>query len=207
LRKELPLLLTTVFGLIVCFSTWFHLGQMWDVQDVAEQWILISQGFAVAVGILSLTRVHGKNIQRRREDWPYSAVLLIALYGYLILTLIQTVEGETARWIYDTFITPTGSALFGTIAFYITSAAYRVFRIRTREATVLMIFAVFTMLGMAPIGDVIFMGWNDAANWLQDVPVGAVTRGVLISNYIGALAVAMRIVLGLERAHLGGFTS
>ncbi len=206
MRKELPLLLTTVFGLIVVFSKWFYLGEVWGLHDIAESWVLISQGFAVAIGAASLTRIHGRNIQRRREDWPYSLVLLVCMYFYIILTLYQTVEGTEARWIYDAYITPVGSALFGTIAFYITSAAYRVFRVRTREATVLMIFAVVTMLGMAPIGDVMISGWGDLARWLQDVPVGAVTRGILIAGYIGALATGMRIVLGLERAHLGGFT-
>ena len=206
MRKELPLLLTTFFGLLVVFSNWFYLGQLWELDVIAQNWILISQGFAIAVGVINLTRIHGKNIQRRREDWPYSLVLIVSMFFYAILTVVQTVEGETARWIYDAFITPVGSALFGLIAFYITSAAYRVFRVRTREATVLMLFAVITMLGMAPIGNVIIMGWGEVANWLIDVPVGAVYRGILIAGYIGALATAMRIVLGLERAHMGGYT-
>ena len=68
-----------------------------------------------------------------------------------------------------------------------------------------MICAVITMLGMAPIGDVMINGWGLVARWMQDVPVASVFRGILIGSYIGALATAMRIVLGLERAHMGGY--
>ena len=205
MRKEMPLLITTIFGLVVIFSNYFHLGRLWGLDEIAENWNIISAAFACAVGVVNLTRLHGKNVQRRRPDWPYSLVLLVSMYFYIALTLYETVEGETARWIYDAYITPVGSALFGTIAFYITSAAYRVFRVRTREATVLMICAVITMLGMAPIGDVMINGWGLVARWMQDVPVAAVFRGILIGAYIGALATAMRIVLGLERAHMGGY--
>lgn len=205
MRKELPLLITTIFGLVVIFSNYFYLGQLWELDQIAEKWRIVSAAFACAVGVINLTRLHGKNVQRRRPDWPYSLVLLVALYFYMALTLYETVEGDTSRWIYDAYITPVGSALFGLIAFYITSAAYRVFRVRTREATVLMICAVITMLGMAPIGDVMINGWGTLARWMQDIPVASVFRGILIGAYIGALGTAMRIVLGLERAHMGGY--
>ncbi len=205
MRKELPLLLTSLFGLLVVFSKFFHIGQVWAIDQVVEQWILISQGFAVAVGVINLTRLHGKNVMRQRPDWFYSAVLLISMFFYMGLTIATTVEGDTSRWLYDNFITPTGSALFGMIAFYITSASYRVFRVRSREATLMMIAAIIVMLGNAPIGDVMISGWGRATAWMMDFPVSAVFRGIRVASYIGALAVAMRIVLGLERAHMGGY--
>lgn len=205
MRKELPLLLTSIFGLLVVFSKFFHVGQVWAIDQVVEQWILISQGFAVAVGVINLTRLHGRNVMRQRPEWIYSAVLLTAMYFYLVLTILTTVEGELSRLLYDNFITPTGSALFGMIAFYITSASYRVFRVRTREATLMMIAAVIVMLGNAPIGEVMISGWGALTDWMLDVPVSAVFRGIRVAVYVGALAVAMRIVLGLERAHMGGY--
>lgn len=205
MRKELPLLITTVFGLLMVFGRWFWLGQLWGIESITDQWIIVSNGFAVAIGVVNLTQLHGRNVQRRREHWPYSLVLIVAMYGYMAIALYETVEGPTATWLYDGLFTPIGSAMFALIAFYITSAAYRVFRVRTREATVLMICAVITMLGMAPIGEVLISGWHSVAEWGMDVPVSAAFRGITIGARLGFMATAMRIILGLERAHLGGY--
>ncbi len=205
MRKEVPLLITSVIGLIIVFSKFFHLGHIWGLEQVLEDWIRISQGFAVAVGVLNLTRLHGRNVMRRRAEWIYSALLLLGMYFYLGLTLFTTVEGVTAVWLYDNIITPTSGALFGTIALYLTSAAYRVFRMRDREVTLMMIATVLVMLGSAPIGEAIISGWGGAVEWMLDVPVSAVYRGINIGVYIGALSVAMRVILGLERAHMGGY--
>ena len=205
MRKELPLLLTTLMGLFICFSRWFWLGQLWELDTIADRWRIISAGFACLVGVINLTQVHGKNVQRRRSEWPYSLILLIAMYGYLVLSLYETVEGDTARWVYDAMFAPIGAAMFALVAFFITSAAYRVFRVRTREATVLMITAVIAMLGFAPIGDVLISGWGDLAQWLIGTPQSAMRRGITIGARLGSMAGAMRIILGLERAHMGGY--
>lgn len=204
MRKELPMLVTAIVGLLVIFGNFFQAGVDWDLDNILRQWILISTNFAILVGVLNLTRVHYGNVKRRRDTWIQSALLLAFMWFYLVLIVVQTADGETVRWLYDAIITPGNTTMFAMIAFFITSAAYRAFRIRTAEATALMIVAIIMMMGRSPIGDVIISGWSDLANWFLDIPNAAMARGVLIGGYIGMFAVAMRILLGLERGHLGG---
>lgn len=198
------MLITALTGVLIIFGYFTWIGEQWDVRAILENWFLISFNFAILVGVLNLTRVHYNNVRRRRDTWIQSVLLLAFMWFYVALVVIQTNDGETVRWLYNSVITPGDSTMFGLIAFFITSAAYRAFRIRTAEATVLMIAAVILLMGQAPIGDVLIPGWADFGRWFMDIPNAAMARGVFIGASIGSFAVAMRILLGLERGHLGG---
>lgn len=156
------------------------------------------------VGAFNLTRIHGQNVQRRRENWPYSLVLLVCLWGYIALGLYETTDGPNFTWIYDAIVVPLGATMYGSVAFYITTAAYRAFRVRTKEATVLMVAALLVALGKAPIGDALIDGWSGLQRWLFNTIVTGTYRGIKLGAFLGGLATAMRILLGLERAHMGG---
>jgi len=207
LRKEVPMIITVLAGLVLIFSQFFHYGQVLDLSGVVDRWVQISQAFAILVGALNLTRIHGLNIQRRRENWIYSIVLLVCLWGYTALGIFEPsegiLEGPIFSWIYDGIVIPLDSTMYGSIAFFITSAAYRAFRVRSREATVLMIAAIVVALGQAPIGDAMINGWNSVAQWIVDYPAAGALRGIQLGAFLGGLATALRILLGLERAHLG----
>ncbi|MBX6350859.1 MAG: hypothetical protein IRZ11_05055 [Clostridia bacterium] len=204
MRKEVPMVLTVLAGLFVIVAKYLHAVDQLGWFTVGNRWFQIVYAMFFLLGVVSLTIVHGKNVQRRRSKWVYSLILLICMYGYGILTLEQTVDGPEANWIYNNIIVPSDSTVFALLAFFITSAAYRAFRIRTREATVLMITSVILMMGTAPIGDTIIPGWGTLAHWLMDVPNSSAMRGIQIGAYLGGFAVALRILFGLERAHLGG---
>lgn len=204
MRKELPMLLTALTGILIIFGYFTWVGDQYEVSSILETWFLISFNFAILVGVLNLTRVHYNNVRRRRDTWIQSVLLLAFMWFYVALVVIQTNDGPWVRWLYDAIITPGDSTMFAMVAFFITSAAYRAFRIRTAEATVLMIAAVILLLGQAPIGDVMVSGWADFGRWFMDIPNAAMARGVFIGATIGGFAVAMRILLGLERGHLGG---
>lgn len=204
MRKEFPMILTVIAGLFAIAAKYLHsLDQLGWLTTANRMWQVMYAMFFL-LGVVSLTIVHWKNIQRRRSKWIYSVILLICMYGYAILTIQQTVDGPQANWIYNNILNPTDATIFALLAFFITSAAYRAFRVRTREATVLMITSVIVMLGVAPIGDSIIGGWNDVARWFMDVPNSSAMRGIQLGAYLGSFAVALRILLGLERAHLGG---
>jgi len=203
-RKEIPMLITVLAGLVLIFYQFFHFGQVLDLKSIIDRWAQISFGFAVLVGAINLTRIHATHIKRRRENWIFSVILLIALWGYTLLGLWETTEGPNFSWIYDAIVAPLGATMYGSIAFFITTAAYRAFRIRTKEAAVLMLVAIIVALGKAPIGDALIDGWGQVARWIVDVPSSGAFRGIKLGAFLGALATAMRILLGLERAHLGG---
>ncbi len=205
MRKEGPMILTVLSSLVVVFSQYFFLGQKWGLTAPLDNWFQLSYSIALALGFVNLSSIHWKYIQRKREGWFYSVVLLICMYGYVILGLYETNTGPNFDWIYQNIFTPLSATVFALVAFFITSAAYRCFRVRTKEATILLLCAVFVMMGRAPIGDAIWGGWSKfVTDWLMGVVNMAGYRGIQLGAYIGAFATALRIMLGLERAHIGG---
>jgi hypothetical protein len=199
------MIVTVLSSLVVIFSNYFFLGQKWNLTDPLDNWFNLSVGFALALGFVNLTSIHWKYIQRKREGWFYSIILLVAMYGYLILGMYEKHTGTNFDWIYQNILSPLSSAIFSLVAFFITSAAYRAFRVRTKEATILLVCAVFVMLGRAPIGDAIWGGWSTFVNdWLMGVLNTAGYRAIQLGAAVGAFATALRIMLGLERAHIGG---
>jgi len=205
MRKEGPMIVTVLSSLVVVFSQYFFLGQQWDLMTPLNNWFQLSYAIALALGFVNLSAIHWKYIQRKREGWFYSIVLLLCMYGYLILGMLEKHTGVHFSWIYDNMYVPLGSAIFSLVAFFITSAAYRAFRVRTKEATILLVFALFVMLGRAPIGDAIWSGWSSFVNtWVMGTLNMAGMRAILLGAYVGAFATALRIMLGLERAHIGG---
>ena len=92
--------------------------------------------------------------------------------------------------------------------FFIASAAYRAFRARTVDATLLLIAAGVVMLGRVWIGGYVtqslpqFLQLPFLQEWIMDVPQLAAKRGIAIGAYLGAVATSLRIILGIERTYL-----
>jgi len=129
--------------------------------------------------------------------------ILNPLWAYIAMGVYLTNKHVNYRWVYDATCVPWEATMFSMIAFFIASAAFRTFRIRTAEAAVMGLVAAFVMLGNVPIGPVISDYIPQLKDWLMNVPNGAGFRAIRIGIYIGTFAAAMRIALGLERAHLG----
>ena len=104
------------------------------------------------------------------------------------------------------------ATMFSLLAFFIASAAYRAFRARTLEATLLLAAALIVMIGNAPVGDLI---WNTimpvgdnlpsaARQWILDNPNLSARRGIILGISLGVISQSIRIILGIERSYLGG---
>ncbi|MBI2874557.1 MAG: hypothetical protein HYY09_05680 [Firmicutes bacterium] len=204
-RKKLPILITLAAGIFVVVSRFVKIEPLPTLSGTLDEWFLVSAAFAFVIGMANLTRLHLLKVRSRGKDWPYSLVLLVCLYGYLTLGLTVSVQGPAYEWVYRNILGALQGAMFSLLAFFTASAAYRAFRIRSAEATVLMITAAVVMVGNIPLGESI-AGGNipGLAQWILDVPNTAGARGILLGAAVGALATSVRILLGLERAHLGG---
>jgi hypothetical protein len=108
------------------------------------------------------------------------------------------------QWIYRTFYSPMTSTMFALLAFFIASAAFRAFRIRSPEALLLAIAAFILMLGRVPLGNSIHPYIPAAADWLMEIPQNAAKRGILIGAALGVMATGIRVILGLEKTYGGG---
>ena len=89
------------------------------------------------------------------------------------------------------------------MAMFVVSAAFRAFRMRNVEATLLLGSAIILMIAAAPMGQALSPGLVDVGQWILDIPNNAGRRAIMMGAAIGAIATSLRIVLGLERSHLG----
>jgi hypothetical protein len=118
-------------------------------------------------------------------------------------------------WVFSYIFNPLDATLFALLAFFIASAAFRAFRARSAEATVLLVAAIIMMLGRVPIGSMIpvFPDINhfghpftlsDVSQWSFNVPNGAAQRGILFGVVLSQIAISLRIIFAIERTYLGG---
>jgi hypothetical protein len=124
----------------------------------------------------------------------------------LFMTLRGILNGVNDKYylfLFDNMLTPLGAAVYASLAFYVASAAYRAFRARSVEATVLLIAGLIVLLGRAPIGDSISAALPEVASWIINIPNVAAQRGIIICSAIGVMSTSLRVMLGLERRYLG----
>lgn len=112
-------------------------------------------------------------------------------------------EGRVFVWIYDHVFDPCNSTMFALLAFFVASAAFRAFRARNTEAALLLGAAILVMLGRAPIGGAISDIFPTLSQWLIDIPNNGGRRAIMMGAAIGAVATGLRVIVGLERSHLG----
>ena len=107
-------------------------------------------------------------------------------------------------WLYDYTMVPLQGTMFSILAFFIASAAYRAFRARSPEASVLLVSAVVVMMGRVPLGQFLAPWTWHVTQWLLNVLNSAVRRAILIGVSMGSVGLSLKIILGKERSYLGG---
>jgi len=208
LRRQLPLVIVVLSCLFIVIFKYFDFGPIAEVAvKKGDEWNVTSAVFAFLLGPLNLIRLHLSNIRRRREKWIHSVVTLAAISICIPIFLISGSKGDVTMWILQNIAYQISGAIYAMLGFYVCSAAYRTFKLKNLEASILLVAAVILMLGQAPIGDAIIPNTSKFAEWILTVPNSAGMRGIRIGAYIGAFAATIRVVLGLERSWTGGATN
>jgi len=206
MRLQIPIALGFLAGafMIVQFFVPHYALQMYYEQLL--DWAIIIGTFALVLGLGSLFRSHIDKIRSRHPDYIYSFVALISFAAMFFFGIFYGVDpGTTFDWIFNNIQVPLEATVFSLLAFFMASAAYRTFRARSVEATLLLVVAVIIMLGRVPITDYIkFMNIHGFSEWLMMIPATAAKRGILFGVALGIVATSLRILLGIERSHLGG---
>lgn len=112
-------------------------------------------------------------------------------------------QGRVFNWFYDHVFYPCNATMFALLAFFIASAAFRAFRARNVESALLLGAAVLVMIGLVPMGRVISPFFPELADWIVAIPNNAGRRAILMGAALGAIVTGLRVILGLERSHLG----
>lgn len=210
MKKEVPLAITLILGLLYIVANYFTgNATLASLKSTLDTWYLTVAAWAVAIGMVNLAQIHGRRVAQRREGWFFSGWLVACMFGMLLASIFVFKSTNSAGWkfMYNQMISPMNATVYATLVFYIGSAAYRSFRMRSLEAGILLVTAVIMMLGRVPLGAML-LGGNPAmgkmADWLLNVPNSAGMRGIQIGACLGGLATALRIMLGIERNWLGG---
>lgn len=112
-------------------------------------------------------------------------------------------SGRVYTWIYDYIFAPCNATMFALLAFFIASAAFRAFRARNTESALLLGAAILVMIGAVPFGRAISDFFPQLSDWIVAVPNNAGRRAIIMGAALGAIATSLRVILGLERSHLG----
>jgi hypothetical protein len=221
-RSTVPLLLTFVVGVLMVFEFFVPHWRYRLVTAELVEWGLILAAGAFLLGLFNLIQVNVPKIINRDRDWQYKVVMLGSLGLTLAVGLVwdghvfgywmpegtsHNESGNTYDFLFKYMFTPLNATMFALLAFYIASAAFRAFRARNAEATLLLLAACLVMVAQVPLGETLPFGLGEvvrvAKNWIMDVPNSAARRAIFIGAALGAIATGLRVILGIERSHLG----
>jgi hypothetical protein len=205
---------------IIIFSLGFFYASVYyiaapgtiDLQAVSEKLLAYLTAVltaAFAIGVINITRVHMINIKRRRATWRYSVLLIVCLCAMAIFSVIASpfaldpdaavipasvIVFATPIWefLYYKILVNVNSSIFSLLAFFIASAAYRAFKARTLESTLLLAAGLLVMLGQAPITALVWSGFSVIREWILAFPNTAGQRGILIGIALGVLVFSVR---------------
>lgn len=205
MRRHAPLVLVAAFGFVTLIQYFVPHAVARAAYGRILEWMQVIFAAGLVVGGLTYAGNHLRRITARREGWVYSGFALGALLLMVIAGLAGGIDrGTLFMWLFNNIQAPLQQTVFSLLAFFVASAAYRGFRARSTEAAVLLLVALVVMLGRIPVGEMLGPVFPQTAGWLVNVPAVAAKRGILIGIGLGSVAVALRVMLGIERAWLGG---
>lgn len=230
MKRNIPLILAFLAGLLMIVSEFIPHRPFSILVDTLQDWFMIIAGFSIVLGLASLLRMNFVKISTKAENWVYHLACVIAFAMMVIFGMLWGMEDQAGllsqphkviSWLgkkpfdytYDNALVPLSATLFSLLAFFIASAAYRAFIIRTFESNLLMISAVIVILGRTGFGTMLTAWVPEShkiwqlpvlADFIMQYPNTAAQRAILISASLGIVGSGLRIILGIERSYLGG---
>lgn len=230
MKRTIPILITSLVGFALVIAFFVPREPFATIDRLVPDFFNIIAAFAFVLGGGNLLRVHLTKVTRRDHEWVYSLVTLVGfllMLGFGLLKIAKTDGGIGPNfsmelsdpalffnWLYDGVFTPCQATMFSLLAFFVASASYRAFRAKTPEATVLLIAAFVILLGRTPVGEFVtawipapfdqYLHVPNLSQWIMSTPNLAGQRTIQIGIALGIISSSLRLILGIERSHLGG---
>ncbi|MCF7802935.1 MAG: hypothetical protein K9N46_07635 [Candidatus Marinimicrobia bacterium] len=207
-RRSIPTMIAFFFGAMMVINYFVPWGWFSDRANQVQEWGLIVVAFAYILGALNVMRVHGHKVQRKDEDWRFSIVTIITMIVMLTFGLLPEAwgiggmeKGSPFLWMFDNMYVPMMATMYSLLAFFIASAAFRAFKVRSLEATLLAVTAVIVMIGAVPLGGILLPGSMELRTWIMETLQNVGKRGIMIGVALGAISTSLKIILGIERPY------
>jgi hypothetical protein len=231
MKRTVPLFITTIAGIIMILSYFIPPAQEWG-EDVAV-WFDILAAIAFILGGGNLLKINLKKVSDRVPGWGYAAVVVVSFLVTLIaglgkidvppMTQFPTYswsgefnsEGSVFWYTYEFAMKPLQATMFAMLAFYVASAAFRAFRAKNLEATLLLGTAFIILLGRTYAGVWLTQWIPDDGSWwsnlrlenladnIRDLFTTTGTRAIMIGVALGIASTSLKIILGIDRSYLG----
>lgn len=218
MKTTVPVIIAFLSGFVMIIAFFFNPERSFVGRLEADvlSWVTIVAGFTLLLGVVSLVRVNYAGVKRKSDGWPYKVITLISVFAMAIPAVLPVSwssvfgrdTGSIYDWLFNYLDAPMMSTMFAMLAFYIASAAFRAFRARNVEATLLLVTATLVMLWRVPMGEMFFKAIHPALpdminTYIMSGANMAVQRGIIIGAALGAAAMSLRIMLGIERTYMG----
>ncbi|HQO09781.1 MAG TPA: hypothetical protein PLK90_08040 [Clostridiales bacterium] len=202
MKKEIPILIG-FFATIGWYLEFFFAGTFF------ENWkMFFTTGFrsvaivGLLVGIVSVLRVNYSKIKYNNDRW-YSVYQMSIIALMIIFASLRGVSPGTPFDVMFYYgFSPLDATVFSLLAFYVASAAYRSFKIKSVESAFLLVAAILIMLSKMPLGEAMWDKIPVIGEWIMDGPTSAGKRAILFGAFLGGLTMMIRIAFGLEKSHL-----
>ena len=191
----------------------------------------------LGLGISSLLRIHITQLVKKHKDWFFSLTLIVSMVAMVTFGIwdwaTRLAPGAEEKileapapvhfakdLLFDGLLINLDAVMFSIIAFFIFSAAYRAFRIRSIESTILLSVALIVMLslmgafvgiwddridGIAKVANMDPGGFLDnfrlttVKSWIQDTLQIPSIRAMDLGLAVGGLAMSLRLWLSIEK--------
>lgn len=195
---------------VLMFVEYFFFVETWSLAETIRTWSIIVYNISLGLGAIQLLRQHTLNLQRKRTNYGFSALILIAftimfltgMAGYI--STGQQTSNQIYNWLFINVYTPLGATLYPITGFYIFSAAYRAFRARNIDAALMLIAGCFVILSNAPVGEAIWPGFATIGEWFRFTGQVPGMRTFSLVGALGMMAYGFRALLGKERGFYAG---
>ena len=197
LKRSVTTAIAISVGLFVLLDFFVQNAFIGLVKFVFVRWAIIVAAFAMVLGFFNVLIVHLNKILRFKQGWFYSIFLVLTMMVVLILGLIEGLQGSLTNRIFQYVLFPLQATIFSLLAFFVASAAYRAFRLRSWESALLVITGVIVLLGQVPLWGAL----TTFKEWILGVPSMAGARGILLGVALGTVATGLRVLLGIDRPY------
>jgi len=204
MRREAPLILSSVIGIVVILEAFVQVPLLTTIAKELMDWVVILSAAALCLASVHLMRTHIMKVSRRSSLWLYSVPLLVVFIVMSGAGLFGGTKAPVFTWLFDRVYAPVDASLYGMYAFFLLSACFRAFRAKNLLATALLVTGIVVMLGRSALGPMLHHQFPTAVEWIFDIPNTAANRGVLIGATLGLMSASFRLLVGIDRSYMAG---